>query len=180
MKKNRLLLALALSAACAASAAPSAPAASPLDGSFTCAAPRGWSARRLADGVIFSGPRDAFGVAATIIVRHVPPGDKLYDTPAAYMRRITQAPDVSPPGWSVGRVQDAVVAGRAAKRLVNGAAKFVPPNSFRAKRVDTREEHVAVPASHGFYVLVYDAPVSLFDRRHAAFAGLLASFRPKF
>lgn len=181
MKLTPLLLALTLIAAGTASAAPATPAvASPQDGSFTCAAPPGWSARRLADGVIFSGPRDENGVSATIVVRHVPPGDKLYADPTAYMRRITQAPDVAPPGWSVGRVQNAVVAGRAAKRVVNGAAKFVPPNSFRANRVDTRQEHVAVPASRGFYALIYDAPVSLFDRRHAVFARLLASFRPKF
>ena len=181
MKTIRLLLASALTAVCA-TAAPPGPAApaSPLDASFTCAAPSGWSARRLADGVVFSEPRDANGVAATIVVRHVAPGDKLYATPAAYMRRITEAPDVAPPGWSAGRVRDAVVAGRAAKRVVNGAARFVPPNSFRAKRVDTREEHVAVPAARGFYALIYDAPVSLFDRRHAAFERVLASFRPKF
>jgi len=170
---------LCAAAGAAAPAASAAPAREELDASFACASPAGWSAARRPDGVIFSAAGDPSGVNPVITVRYVGPDNKLYATVDAYMSRITAKPDVAIPGWKTGAVSSAKVAGRAAKRVVNEESDFVPPHALTTQEVPVREEHVAVPASRGFYVLVFRAPRAAYAAQRPIFARVLASFKPK-
>jgi hypothetical protein len=180
MTKFRIAALAALVGAVVPSAAAGpAPAKSAQNASFDCASPAGWGLQRRADGVVFEGARDEHGVAALIIIRYVGPGNKLYGTPDAYMRRVTAKPDVALPGWKTGVVEAAVVAGRPSKRVVNDVADYVPPHALDTKRVPVREEYFAVPASRGFYVLEYRAPSALFAPQREVFARVLESFKPK-
>ena len=178
---TRRLAALAglLGAAAPVLASGLAPATVTLDASFACAAPAGWDVQRRSDGVILQGAREASGVSPLITIRYVSPDNKLYATADAYMRRVTAKPDVPIPGWKTGAVTDAVVAGRRAKRVVSEVSDFVPPHALNTKEVPVREEQVAVPASRGFYVLVYRAPRASFDSRRPVFTRVLESFKPK-
>ena len=114
-----------------------------------------------------------------ISVRYRAPGAP-DPTPDAYMARQTAKPVVEVHGWHIGSVEAAAVAGRKAKRLINDTSQTYPPESMDSKSVPMREEHWAVPASKGYYVLVFYAPRALYDEERADFAKVLASFKPKF
>ena len=173
-----LLLAVSLAAPCGA-APKAAPKKTLTAASFECPIPAAWSSRSKDEGAVLTGPADKNKIAARIWIRRVPPDHPLYGTPAAYMERHTRKPDIASPGWTIGEVSEILVAGRKARRLVNDTSEFVPPSSMNSKEILIREEHVAFPAAEGFYVLVYSAPISLFEKNRAAFAQVLAGFKPK-
>lgn len=168
-----------------APAAPSRAARAPSPGktfsaaSFECPIPAAWASRGKGEEAVLTGPAGGGPIAARIWIRRVPPDHPLYPTAAAYVERHARTPDVQSPGWTVGKPEKIRVAGREAERLVNDTSEFVPPSSTDAKEVPLREEHVAVPAAKGFYVLVYSAPRPLFEKNRAAFAQVLAGFKPK-
>ena len=156
---------------------PAAAAAAP--GAFVCSAPAGWGVRRLSDGIIYSGAVDESGLLAVIAVRYYGPDDKFYADVDAYMRKMTAKPDVQLPGWKIGTVVKTSVAGRAAKRVVNDETEFVEHRSLNKKEVAMREEQVAVPASRGFYTLIFRVPSASYAAQRPIFARVLASFKPK-
>lgn len=173
-----VLFAAAPGAPAAAGQAPS-PKKTMSTASFECPIPLAWASQRKDEEAIFTGPVDANKIAARIWIRHVPPEHPLYGTAAAYMERHTRKPDIASPGWTIGKVEEIVVAGRKSQSLVNDTSDFVPPSSMNTKEVPMREEHVTVPATKGYYVLVYSAPRTLFERHRSAFAKVLAGFKPK-
>ncbi|MBI3563707.1 MAG: hypothetical protein HY079_00765 [Elusimicrobia bacterium] len=128
---------------------------------------------------VFLGPKDKNGVAAQIEVRWVAPGDPSRPDADAYVDRLVKPGLVDVPGWKTHAPEKAVVAGRAARRVVLETSRFVPPHSRRSKEVAIREEHVVVPAAKGYFVLVYDAPASLAAKNAPAFKAVLAAFAPK-
>ena len=166
-----LALALAL-AASASAAAPSAP--------FRCAAPKGWTASEDDGRAVYLGPKDKNGVAAQIVVSWVAPGDASRPDADAYVERLTKPGIVEVPGWKTHAPEAVTVAGRAARRVVVEASRFVPPHSRRSVEVPTREEHVVVPAAKGYFVLVLDAPASLSAKSAPAFKAVLKAFKPSF
>lgn len=168
----RNLLLLAALAARAAAADPAPP--------FACGkAPKGWTVATEDGRTVFAGPKDKNGVAALIEVRWVAPGDPSRPDADAYVDRLTKPGLVEVPGWKTHPPVKAVVAGRAARRVVLETSRFVPPHSRRSKEVPIREEHVVVPAAKGYFVLVYDAPASLAAKNAPAFKAVLAAFVPK-
>jgi hypothetical protein len=46
--------------------------------------------------------------------------------------------------------------------------------------VPLREEHLAVSAAQGFYMLIYTAPRSIDKEQRPVFRSLIESFEPKF
>ena len=170
---------LAAPAAAAGKAKPPAMEKTMLDASFECGLPAGWSSTRESDGVTLLGPRDENKLAAQIRVRYVSPANRLYKNVDEYMTRMTKITDLSVPGWKIGKVEPASVAGRKSKRVLNDSSEFVPPGGRDSKEVPMREEHVVVPAAKGFYVLLYYVPRSLYAPQRPVFLKVLASFKPK-
>ena len=182
-----LLAAVMLASALGAAAAPAArkakmdnPGKRAVDESFEILAPAGWSVDRKADGFLLGGP-SADGVPARIIVRWVRPDHALYTTPEAYMARLSRPTAIPMRGWKNGAVEGVTAAGRKALRLERDTTDFVPPESMAPKEVKIREEHVAVPAAKGFYLIVYSAPLSLDAALRPLFRRMVEkSFKPRF
>jgi len=178
----------ALLALCAALAAPHAAAASRkpappkertmTDPTFQCALPASWYAQPRPGGISARSPEDDGGVAAVITVRYLAP-DGPEKSADSYLARQTQKPAVEVRGWRIGAVQPALVAGRKARRLVNETSEFTPPAGAPPREIPMREEHVVVPAKTGFYLLLFYAPRSQYEKQKPAFARALASFQPK-
>lgn len=145
---------------------------------FAVPVPAGWIAEQEEDGWTLIGPRDR-KVAAQISLRYIPPGHPSYADADAYLARLTKKPAFEVPGWKTGPVQDAVVAGRKAKKIENDSSEFVPPRRRDTKEVPMREEHFVVPASKGFFVLLYYAPRSISVKNRPAFQKVLDGFKPK-
>lgn len=181
---NRIAsIALCAALAAPAAAAPRRKAAAPadktmVDASFDAALPSAWTAERRRDGVSARSPGDESGVGSVITLRYLPPDgpEKSIDS---YLARQAAAPVVPVHGWSVGKPEDARVAGRAAKRLVNLTSEFTPPTGAPPREVLMREEHVLVPAKKGFYLLLFYAPRSRYEKEKAVFERVVASFKPK-
>lgn len=138
------------------------------------AAPAGWPRERRGDGLVLSGPR-AQGVSARIVVRRVREPDPA--EPRAYMDRLSRPSSVPLDEWKAGKVEPRRVGGRAALRLEREASRFADAGSAEPKEVAVREEHVAVPAEGGYYLLVYSAPRSLDAKTRPAFLRLLSSVK---
>lgn len=164
-----LLAVLALSVG-AAAAAPKA--------AFDCPTPKGWSAVAEDDGTTFLGPRDEHKVAAQVNVRWVSPDHPSYADADAYVARLTKKSDLEVPGWKTHPVETVSVAGRPARRVRLETSEFVPPRSRFTKEVPMTEEHYVVPASKGFYVILYYAPRAIAARNRAALKRVLDGFKP--
>lgn len=182
-----ILASLLLAAAVGASAAPSAggkkverqekPAV--VDASYEVFMPSGWAIERRAGGAVFTGP-SADGVAALISVRFVRPDHPQYATPEEYMKRLTRPSSIPVKGWKDGPVEKAAVAGRKALRVERDTTEFSAPRTMSPKEVPMREEHVAVSAAKGFYLLVYTAPASIDKVQRPVFRALVEKgFKPK-
>lgn len=171
-----------LSAALAAIAAPAAAdktAESVIGEFFEVLAPGGWKIERKSDGAVLIGP-SAEGLPARVIVRWVRPDHALYRTPDAYMARLTKVSSIPTKGWKNEAVEPISAAGRKALRLQRETTEFVPPQGMAPKEVSMREEHVAVTAAKGFYLLVYTAPRSIDAAQRAVFRRLVEKgFKPK-
>lgn len=166
-----LLLSAALSAA--------ASSENVVGDAFEVLAPSGWKIERKPDGVVLTGP-SAEGLPARVIARWVRPDHALYGTPEAYMARLTKASSIPMKGWRNGNVETVSAAGRKALRLQRDTTEFVPPQGMAPKEVAMREEHVAVPAAKGFYLLIYTAPRSIDGAQRAVFRRLVETgFKPK-
>lgn len=182
-----ILASLALAAALGASAAPSAggkkvqhqdkPAV--VDASYEVFMPAEWAIERRAGGAVFTGPA-AEGVSALISVRYVRPDHAQYGTPEEYMKRLTRPSSIPVKGWKDGAVEKISAAGRKALRLERDTTEFTSPRTMSPKEVAMREEHVAVSAKSGFYLLVYTAPRSIDKALRPVFRGLVETgFKPK-
>ena len=122
----------------------------------------------------------AEGVPTRVIVRWVRPDHALYGTPEAYMARFAKGSSIQMKGWKNGTVETISTAGRKALRLRRDTTEFVPPQGMAPKEVAMREEHVAVPAAKGFYLLIYSAPRSIDAAQNAVFRRLVEKdFKPK-
>ena len=172
--------ALVLLAAATVAAAPkaAAPGKKMTVSSFDCVLPASWYSEARPEGVTLRGPEVVGGVAPVISIRYVAPGKGEKDV-GAYMARQTEKPDIEVEGWKTGRVEDVVVAGRKAKRVVHDTSEFVPPGSMETREVPMKDEHVAVPAAKGYYVLVFYSPRSLYNKDRPVFQKILESFKPK-
>lgn len=140
-------------------------------------APPGWKTERKTDGLMLTGP-SAEGIDARVVARWVRSDHKLYGTPKAYMARLTKASSIPTPGWRNGAVENVLVSGRAALRLERDTTDYSSPKSVSPKEVTMREEHVAVPAKDGFYLLVYAAPLSIDAAQRPVFRRLVDDFKP--
>lgn len=170
---------LLLAAVLGASAAPKTAAkAAVVDASFELAVPAGWTSERKPDGATLTGP-SAEGLPSRVIVRYVKPDHALYRTPDAYMARLNRPSSVPLKGWKNGPVETSSAAGRKSLRMERDTFDYAAPDSVAPKEVAMREEHVAVPAAKGFYLLVYSAPRSIDAVQRKAFRAALAGFKPK-
>ena len=95
------------------------------------------------------------------------------------MARLTRPSSIPLKGWKNGPVEKAAAAGRRALRLERDTTEFVPPKGMSAREVAVREEHLAVRADAGFYLLVYAAPRSIDPVQRRVFRGIVEGFRPK-
>jgi hypothetical protein len=180
-------LAVLLAAALGASAAPPAEdktkersARIVADAAFELAVPAGWRTERKPGGAVLTGPF-AEGLPARVIVRWVRADHPLYGTAEAYMARLTRPAPIPLKGWRNGPVESAASAGRKALRLQRDTTEHVPPQGIAPKEVAMREEHLAVSAAGGFYLLVYSAPRSLDAAQRKAFRRLVEKgFKPKY
>lgn len=172
-----ILSAFLLAAALGASAGPS-PSRTVVDAAFEVQAPGGWRVERKPDGAVLTGP-SASGLPARVIVRWIRPDHTLHGTPQAYMARLTKPSSIPMKGWKNGAVETVAVSKRKALRLRRDTTEFVPPHSMAPKEVPMREEHLAVPAAKGFYLLIYTAPRSLDATQRKVFRRLIESFKPK-
>ncbi len=173
-----LLLAAVLGASAAPKAAAKTARPAVVDASFELALPAGWTSENKSDGATLTGPA-AEGLPARIIVRYVRPDHALYRTPEAYMARLSAPSSVPLKGWRTGPVESSGAAGRKSLRVVRDTFDYAAPDSIAPKEVAMREEHVAVPAAKGFYLLVYSAPRSIDAAQRKAFQAALAGFKPK-
>lgn len=149
-----------------------------VDASFTLGAPSDWAVEHRGSGVVLTGPSSE-GVATLISVRYVPPDEPLYGTPDAYMKRLTRPTSIPLSGWKDGKVETVKVVGRDALRLERDTTQFTSPHSMDAKEVAMREEHIAVPAAKGFYLLVYTAPRSIDKAQRPVFRRVVdTAFKP--
>lgn len=177
----RLLLAAALGAAAAPAGDKKMERSEKpvVDAAFELLPPKGWSVERRGGGAVLTGP-SAEGVSPLISVRFVRADHPLYGTPDAYMKKLTKPSAIPVKGWKNGEVVKAEVAGRKALRLERDTTEFTQPHSVAPKEVAMREEHLAVAADKGFYLLVYTAPRSVDEKLRPAFRGLVEKgFRPK-
>ena len=146
---------------------------------FESAAPAGWIVAQEKDGVTYLGPRDAHKLTVQINVRYIAPGNPSYADADAYLARLLKKPEFKIPGWKKGPIEQTLVAGRKARRARLESSEFVPPHSRKTKEVAMSEEHVVVPASKGFFVLLYYAPKTLAAKNHPVFQKVLDGFKPK-
>lgn len=174
---SAVLLSLAAWSAAAPKQAPPA-AKSSVAASFEFAQPAGWTSDRREAGVLLTKDTSE-GVAARIAVRYIAPGDKLRPDAAAYMKRLTKPPSVPMKGWRNGPVETVSVAGRKALRLERDTTDFAAPDSIAPREVALKEEHVAVPAAKGYYLLTYAAPRAEDAVLRLVFRRVAASFKPK-
>lgn len=182
-----ILAFLMLAAALGASAAPSAGGKKTVsqqkpvvvDASYEVFMPADWAMERRAGGAVFTGPA-ADGVSALISVRFVRSDHPQYATPEEYMKRLTRPSSIPVKGWKDGAVEKIPVAGRKALRLERDTTEFSSPRTMSPKEVAIREEHVAVSAKSGFYLLIYTAPASIDKSQRPVFRGLIEKgFKPK-
>jgi hypothetical protein len=150
-----------------------------IDAAFGVLMPAGWEIGWRAGGVVFTGPA-AEGVSALISVRYVSPDDSMYGTPEEYMNRLTRPSSIPLKGWKNGQVEKVTAADRAALRLERDTTQTTSPHTLEAKGVSLREEHLAVSAAQGFYMLIYTAPRSIDKEQRPVFRSLIESFEPKF
>lgn len=182
----RLLLAAAFFAALGASASPAAGEKNMdrreeyvIDASFELLPPIGWVIERRAGSVLLTGPA-AEDVSAVISVRFVRPDHALYGTPEEYMKRLTRPSSIPIKGWKNGDVEKIEAAGRMALRLERDTTEFTAPHTISPKEVAMREEHLALSAAKGFFLLVYTAPRSIDAAQRPVFRRLVANgFKPK-
>lgn len=149
-----------------------------IDASFELSVPAGWRSESKPDGTMLTGPA-AEGIAARIVARYVKADHALYGTPEAYMARLNKPSSVPLKGWKNGPVESAQAAGRKSLRMERDTFDYAAPDSVEPKEVAMREEHVAVPAAKGFYLLVYTAPKSIDAAQRKAFRAAVAGFKPK-
>ena len=169
-----LFIRLLLSAVLSAAAAPVV-----VDASYDLLMPSDWAMDRRGGGAVFTGPA-AEGVSALISVRYVRPDHSLYGTAEAYMKRLTRPSSIPLKGWKDGPVEKVSVVGRKALRLERDTTEFTAPHTIAPKEVAMREEHIAVPAAQGFYLLIYTAPRSIDKTLRPVFRGLVQKgFKPK-
>lgn len=155
------------------------PAQTVVDSSFEILAPGGWRVERRPNGAILTGPTDE-GLPARIIVRWVSPDHQRYGTAEAYMAQLSKPSSMYIKGWKNSAVETVAAAGRKALRLERDTTEYVPPESISPKEVLMREEHLAVPAAKGFYLLIYTAPRSLDAAQRLVFRRLIEKgFKPK-
>lgn len=174
----RLLLAAAVGAAAAPKQGGKPVGKTVVDASFELAVPAGWRSEPKPDGAMLTGPA-AEGLASRVVARYVKPGNSLYATPEAYMARLNKPSSVPLKGWKNGPVETAEAAGRKALRMERDTFDYAAPDSVEPKEVAMREEHLAVPAAKGFYLLVYTAPKSIDAKQRKAFRAMVAGFKPK-
>ena len=149
-----------------------------VDAAFEVFAPGDWKIERKPDGAVLTGP-SVEGLPTRVIVRWVRPDHALYGAPEAYMARLTKASSIPMKGWKNGTVESVSAAGRKALRLQRDTTEFVP-QGMSPNEVAMREEHVAVTAAQGFYLLVYAAPRSIDAAQRAVFRRLVETgFKPK-
>lgn len=149
-----------------------------VDASFELPVPAGWAMEAKPDGASLIGP-GAEGLPARVVVRYVKPDHALYGTPQAYMARLNKPSSVPLKGWRNGPVESSSAAGRKSLRMERDTFDYAAADSVSPKEVAMREEHVAVPAARGFYLLVYSAPRSVDSSQRRAFRAALAGFKPK-
>lgn len=150
-----------------------------VDASFEVRLPAGWEMERRGGGAVFTGP-SADGIPALISVRYVRPDDPQDRTPKEYMDRLTRPSSIPLKGWKDGPVRRITAAGRKALRVERDTTQTASPRSLEARTVAMREEHVALTAAKGFYLLVYTAPRSIDKAQRAVFRTFVAKgFKPK-
>lgn len=150
-----------------------------IDTSFDLLPPAGWAIERRAGGAVLTGPT-AEGIYARIIVRYVSADHTLYGTPEAYMQRHTMPSSIPLKGWKNGEIERVEAAGRKALLLERDTTEYTAPHSIAPKEVAMREEHLAVTAAKGFFLLVYTAPRSIDEAQRPVFRRLVENgFRPK-
>lgn len=149
-----------------------------VDPTFELSVPAGWRAVRGAEGLRVQGAAGPSGLRPWIFVRHVDAGDATFSDADAYVLRQTKT-TAKIPGWSCGPVTGIALGARRARRFVKEASEFIPPSSMETREIPTREEHLVLPASSGFYVLVLRSARTDFARNSSAFRRLLKSFKPK-
>lgn len=183
---TRLLFAVTLSAAFGTAASPAGGEKgmehhenSVIDASFDLLTPAGWTIERRAGGAVLTGPA-ADGVFALISVRYVGSDHALYGTPEAYMMRLTGPSSIPLKGWKNGEMEKIGAVGRKALRLERDTSEYTAPHSVAPKEVAMREEHLAVSAEKGFYLLIYTAPRSIDAAQRPVFRRLVEhGFKPK-
>lgn len=169
-----ILVQLLLAAALGASAKPGV-----VDASFEVRLPAGWQMERRGGGAVFTGP-SAEGIPALISVRYVRPDDPQDRTPKEYMDRLTRPSSIPLKGWKDGPVRRITAAGREALSVERDTTQTAAPRTLEARTVALREEHVAVSAAKGFYLLVYTAPRSIDKAQRAVFRDFVEKgFKPK-
>ena len=150
-----------------------------VDASFDLTMPADWAMERRAGGAVFTGP-SAEGVLSLISVRSVRPDHPMYGTSEAYMKRLTKPSSIPLKGWKNGEVEKVSAAGRKALRLERDTTEFTAPHTVAPKEVAMREEHLAVSAAQGFYLLIYTAPLSIDKAQRPVFRRLIEKdFKPK-
>jgi hypothetical protein len=155
------------------------PVRSVVDETFEILSPADWAIERKPGGVVLTGP-SAEGLPARIVVRWVGSDHALYGTAADYMARLVKPSSIPMKGWENGPLETVAAVGRKALRLRRKTTEFVPPEGVSPKEVAIREEHLAVPAAGGFYLLVYSAPRALDASQRPVYRRLIrGGFKPK-
>lgn len=134
---------------------------------FEYAPPKGWSTTAETDGFIYASPDGAH-----ITARYMSPKDRRAPDAQSYIETLAE-----PPGETLG---EATVAGRKARKLERDAWTEFPRIGGRPKLSPVRELHLIVPAAPGWYLLLYQAPRTVYEKHRAAFESSLAGFKPRY
>ena len=153
---------------------------------FKCELPDGWSINRskISDeaekvyGVWALGPRTKEGVAVMITVDYYSMDNTLFKSPAEFIKRNTTPGPIKIEGDRYSPVKTIKVANRNAKSFEKETSIFLPPNTPWAREIAIKEKKVVLPASEGFYVLLYYAQASVYEKYFPWFERVLKSFTP--
>jgi len=153
---------------------------------FKCELPDGWSINRdkISDeaekvyGVEAVGPRTKEGVPVRITVDYYSANNTLFKNSSEYIDRNSKANLIKIKGYKYGPVKTITVSGRKAKTFEKETSIFLPPHSPMSVEIAIKKKLVVLPASEGFYVLLYYAQASVYEKYLSCFERALKSFTP--
>jgi len=158
-------------------------------GYFRVILPSGWgkteerfglsSEEKKVYGIDVFGPRSKYGIVSKISVHYYAPGNLLYKTMETFITIHAQPVlGVNLDGREYGQVKDDRVAGRPAKVFERKVYEYIPPDSFKPKKIAVYERFVVMPSNKGFCVLRYTAPEDIAEKYQGVFQKVISSFEP--